>query len=313
MKEYAVYGLITKPARCRSRSSPHGGHLGLGPGIHPPVRHDPAVPRRPAAVAALAAGVVAGVIAAGLVIVPTAVAAWAYRGVDLLSDVEPDRGTTVDDDLRCVFRDRAGAHHPGGPRGRRGGADQIPAHEHRRAAADQVARGSRHRRGRVPDRHGLRHAAVSLRHDLGGPDHAARPDRDRDRDPALPPVRDRPARQPHHRLGDRDRRAGRGVRRRHRRRAPGGPRPVHQGEHPGRRGIDADRVALFQPLRRRVQRAVDRRFNRAGYDAQRTTATFGESLRHDTDIGAADGALVATAVAAVQPATAAVWLRGTMQ
>ena len=70
-------------------------------------------------------------------------------------------------------------------------------------------------------------------------------------------------------------------------------------------------ATLFQPLRRRVQRAVDRRFNRAGYDAQRTTDAFGMQLRHETDPGAAHDALMATALAAVQPTTASVWLRST--
>ena len=111
----------------------------------------------------------------------------------------------VDDDLRCDVGDRAAAHHPGGSRRRRGGGDQVPAHEQRRAAADQVARGGRRRRGRLPGLHELRHAAVSGRHHRGAPDHAARPDRHRDRDPALSPLRHRPDHQPHDRLGDRDR------------------------------------------------------------------------------------------------------------
>jgi hypothetical protein len=68
--------------------------------------------------------------------------------------------------------------------------------------------------------------------------------------------------------------------------------------------------ALFQPLRRRVQRAVDRRFNRAGYDAQRTTEAFVARLRHETDPGGALVALMTTASTAVRPRSAAVWLRG---
>ena len=44
--------------------------------------------------------------------------------------------------------------------------------------------------------------------------------------------------------------------------------------------------ALFQPLRRRVQRTVDRRFDRARFDADRTTAAFAERLRDEVDIGA---------------------------
>ena len=43
--------------------------------------------------------------------------------------------------------------------------------------------------------------------------------------------------------------------------------------------------ALFQPLRRRVQRAVDRRFDRARYDGQRTVGAFAERLRNEVDLG----------------------------
>ena len=42
--------------------------------------------------------------------------------------------------------------------------------------------------------------------------------------------------------------------------------------------------ALFQPLRRRVQSAVDRRFDRAHYDAQRTVAEFSDRLRDEVDL-----------------------------
>ena len=43
--------------------------------------------------------------------------------------------------------------------------------------------------------------------------------------------------------------------------------------------------ALFQPLRRRVQRAVDHRFDRARYDGQRTADAFAEHVRSDVDLG----------------------------
>lgn len=67
--------------------------------------------------------------------------------------------------------------------------------------------------------------------------------------------------------------------------------------------------ALFRPVRRRVQSAVDRRFDRARYDAQRTVEAFAEHLRTEVDLGRLRSALVATATDAVKPATASVWLR----
>jgi hypothetical protein len=67
--------------------------------------------------------------------------------------------------------------------------------------------------------------------------------------------------------------------------------------------------ALFQPLRRRVQRAVDRRFDRARYDGQRTVDAFAERLRNEVDIDAVVGDLSGTTGAAVVPITVGVWIR----
>jgi hypothetical protein len=67
--------------------------------------------------------------------------------------------------------------------------------------------------------------------------------------------------------------------------------------------------ALFQPLRRRVQRAVDRRFDRARFDADRTTAAFAERLRDEVDIGTVAVDLQETVRAAIQPARLGLWLR----
>jgi len=66
--------------------------------------------------------------------------------------------------------------------------------------------------------------------------------------------------------------------------------------------------ALFQPLRRRVQRAVDRRFDRARYDGQRTVDAFAERVRNEVDLGTLRASLSATATDAVRPTNAGVWL-----
>jgi hypothetical protein len=68
--------------------------------------------------------------------------------------------------------------------------------------------------------------------------------------------------------------------------------------------------ALFQPVRRRVQSAVDHRFDRARYDAQRTVDAFAEHLRNEVDLATLRTALIATADDAVRPVSTTVWLRG---
>ena len=68
--------------------------------------------------------------------------------------------------------------------------------------------------------------------------------------------------------------------------------------------------ALFQPLRRRVQATVDRRFDRARYDSQRLVDTFAERLRNEVDLPAIREGMLATAATAVRPEHGAVWLRG---
>ena len=68
--------------------------------------------------------------------------------------------------------------------------------------------------------------------------------------------------------------------------------------------------ALFQPVRRSVQRAIDRRFDRARYDADKTVVAFTGRLRDDVDLAAVSQEIVSTATIAVRPTTATVWLRG---
>jgi hypothetical protein len=68
-------------------------------------------------------------------------------------------------------------------------------------------------------------------------------------------------------------------------------------------------AALFQPLRRRVQAAVDHRFNRARYDAERTAIDFAERLRDEVDLTALSGDISGVIKTALQPSTISVWIR----
>jgi hypothetical protein len=69
-------------------------------------------------------------------------------------------------------------------------------------------------------------------------------------------------------------------------------------------------VALaFQPLRRRIQRAVDHRFARARYDANQAVEGFSGRLREQIDLDALSAELVAVVRRTVQPSQASLWLR----
>jgi hypothetical protein len=66
-------------------------------------------------------------------------------------------------------------------------------------------------------------------------------------------------------------------------------------------------AALFSPVRWRVQRTVDRRFNRARYDAEATVAAFAARLKDAVDLDAVRGDLAGVVQAALEPAHISVW------
>jgi hypothetical protein len=68
-------------------------------------------------------------------------------------------------------------------------------------------------------------------------------------------------------------------------------------------------AALFNPLRRRIQSVIDRRFYRGKYDAQKTLSAFSNKLREETDLDHLGDELLFAVQETIQPAHASLWVK----
>ena len=134
-------------------------------------------------------------------------------------------------------------------------------------------------------------------------------DRRRRRRPEIPPLRRGRCHKPHPGLRGPYRLAGARLLRRRGRFAACLP-PSHRRRVPARGGgLHARHSGPVQPLRRRTQTLIDRRFYRSKYDAAETLQGFSSKLREETDLDRLGGALVSVVHETMQPGHASLWLR----